>query len=240
MNLQKSNILNTFKPFHIQSSTILLVLLSLTDLIFVVLYWFLIWKLLERSEFDLTRDLGFAELYQYIKEFWCIALTGLLFYKSKEKGYLSWMLMFTYILLDDSARIHENLGKVIARNFNFPELWGLRGVDIGELSVFVVAGAVTIGLIIICFKQGSKMFKQITLDLFLFIGLLILFGVVLDGVHVILNIDTLGKILGTLEDYGEMLVITLITWYLFLQNIHPNPRELSLLRALGKIYTTQN
>ncbi|NJN75426.1 MAG: hypothetical protein HC796_03210 [Synechococcaceae cyanobacterium RL_1_2] len=225
-----------FAPFHTPGSTILLFLLSVTDMVFVVLYWFLIWKLLERSEFDLTRDFGFAEMYQYIKEFWCILLATLLLWKTKEKSYLSWILMLVYILLDDSMRIHETLGKVIGRQLNFVEIFGIRNIDVGEFAVFAIAGIVTIGLISICFKHGSKLFKQLTLDLFLFIALLVFFGVIVDVVHIVINENTIGKVFGTIEDYGEMLGITLITWYLFLHNIHSNPMELSLVRTLGKIY----
>ncbi len=44
-------------------------------------------------------------------------------------------------------------------------------------------------------------------------------GVVVDMIHIVVPLGTVSFILGVVEDGGEMLVVSLILWYIFLLNV---------------------
>ena len=157
------------KPFFIQSSSIFLILLSVADVMFLVLNCFFIWNLLERIAFDITSESSFASFFLYVQELWSAILMALLFWKSKEKAYLSWLVLLIYIFIDDSMQIHETMGEILAKKLNLIGIFGISGTDFGEILFFAIAGIVMISLILYSFKKGSRLFRSLTLDLFLFL-----------------------------------------------------------------------
>lgn len=117
----------TFKYFSIK----LLVLLLITDLIFILLYiscWLpsssylstiLSKVVLYQEMLWITEDQSYAEIFQYIKELWIVLILGFNYWQFKTKVFLVWGLLFNYILLDDSFRIHEIIGSQISNFFAF-------------------------------------------------------------------------------------------------------------------------
>jgi hypothetical protein len=64
--------------------------------------------------FAITKDLGYPEIYQYIKELWIVVLLLSVLIKTRVGSYSVWALIFLYILIDDALRIHETYGLYIA------------------------------------------------------------------------------------------------------------------------------
>lgn len=95
---------------------------------------------------------------------------------------------------------------------------GLRLQDFGELAVSASAGIILLLSLILAYANGSEMFRKISQDFALLLCGLIFFGVVVDVIHVAINLG--GKVnfvLGVIEDAGEMLSVSLILWYAFLR-----------------------
>lgn len=204
-----------------KSLILFLILLLSADIAFIALHTIVfISPSLNNPLLSLERDQGFPEVYQYIKWFWIIVL---LFYMSIVKrsfSYISWGLLFTYLLIDDAFEIHENLGGFIATKLSFFPPFGLRLQDLGELAITGIAGFLLLSLVFLVFKYGSKTYKKMTIDLLLLILCLALFGVVVDTLHVIATLSKqvgwkVSAVLAVIEDGGEMAVASIILWYVF-------------------------
>jgi hypothetical protein len=167
--------------------------------------------------FNIEEDKGVAEFYQYIKVFSIVVLLGVISVKKSAWNYVAWALVFTYLLVDDSMQIHENVGRALALNLDLPPAFGLRARDFGELAVTATAGILLAAVLAWAYRTGSQMFRKVSRDLVLLILLLVFFGVVVDMVHEALDLGWQVRfILGLVEDGGEMVAMSLIAWYVFL------------------------
>jgi hypothetical protein len=90
----------------------------------------------------------------------------------------------------------------------------MRDQDFGELIIYTVAGIVFLSLIQAALRWGSGEFRQVSHRLVMLLVLFVLFGVVADMIHVALRqLPTLYRLVGTLEDGGEMVMLSIICWY---------------------------
>jgi hypothetical protein len=89
----------------------LLILLITTDLLFVAFHIFHVFHtsigLFYDVNFSLQQEQGFAEVFQYLKEYWATLLLVILAVRTKNLLYVSWALLFGYFLVDDSFGVHE-------------------------------------------------------------------------------------------------------------------------------------
>ena len=210
------------KNVHDQGASLFLMLLLCADLAFIALHTIeVLTTFLNNPLLSLERDLGFAEVYQYIKWFWVIILLIFISITTKSINYSAWVIFFTYLLLDDALEIHEGIGELIAGHLTLTPPLGLRLQDLGELAVTGTAGVVLLFLVLLAYLYGSKAFKKMSLDLLLLIFALAFFGVIVDMVHVITYLSVqigwkVSAVLAVIEDGGEMFVASLILWYIFL------------------------
>ena len=103
--------------------TKLLIVLLAADLAFIVLHVLHVYTgLLPSSLYSLSRDRGFAEFFQYTKEFWLALLLLLLAIKQRRGLYGVFSLIFVYFLVDDYGEIHERLGELLSETFRFQPL----------------------------------------------------------------------------------------------------------------------
>jgi hypothetical protein len=194
----------------------LLVLLLITDLVFILLHILNVYtSLLDSSLYLLSRDRGYAEFFQYTKELWIAVMFLLLGIKKKRGIYFVFSLIFTYLLFDDSFEFHENFGNLIAENFQLQSWLGLRAVDFGELLVTTVFGLLFLAALILFFLISDPITSRIALYMLAMFGLLALFGVVGDMVEVIGRNRDISRILVILEEGGEMLIMSVMTWFVF-------------------------
>ncbi|MBN1783000.1 hypothetical protein JW948_17835 [bacterium] len=208
--------------FHTQSASLVLMLLLCADLIFLVLHSIRIYMpFLENSLFSIDVDGSYSELYQYLKWLWITLLfTGL----SKSKGslgYCSWALVFAFMLCDDIFRIHEKAGYGLAKSLSFAPALGFRMQDFGELAVWCAAGLILFLTVALAYKTGTPAFRRISRDIVLLLSGLFFFGVVVDMAHIALHPGrSADLVLTLLEDGGEMIMASLILWYVFLRLVH--------------------
>lgn len=194
----------------------LLILLLITDLVFILLHILNVYtNLLNSSYYLLSRDRGFAEFFQYTKELWIAVMFLMLGIKKKRGIFYVFSLLFFYLLVDDSFEIHESLGRFFGEMFQFQSLLGLRGVDFGELLVSGIFGFLFLTALVLLFALSDQITRRITFYLFVFMGMLALFGVVMDMVEVMVRNPDISKVLVIVEEGGEMLVMSVITWFVF-------------------------
>lgn len=203
--------LNIFKNSNIR---IILVLLLLTDFVFILLHIFYSFSIIEGdSRLSIKKDLGYAEIFQYIKEFWVFVLLLLLFINRRKLVYFSWSLLYLYLLIDDSLRIHENLGKFLVKYFDIQPFLKIRAKDFGELGVSLFFGSILFTFLIITHLKSDSIAKKASKLLFKLTLMLVFFGVFIDTIHIVVPHSQ--WIFGLIEDGGEMISVSLILWYSF-------------------------
>ena len=126
--------------------------------------------------------------------------------------------------------IHEQVGSIIAKNLEFTQIFGLRLQDYGELAVTTTAAVLLLIPIGYYYSRASNMFRNISRDLVLLLLMLGFFGIFLDMVGITDSISRGRFLLGMTEDGGEMIAISVVTWYVFLLYIHEGHADFSLGR----------
>ena len=168
--------------------------------------------------FDLEVDNNLPELFLYLQELGIVVLLYWLYQRHGNLLYFAWMLIFAYVLIDDSLLIHERIGVFLVDYFGVENNYGVRGRDITEVIVQLSFG---VPLVLFAmwahYFRGDRLSRRISTVLFILLVLLVAFAIVLDWFHVKIMIIYLKPILGTIEDGAEMFVITGIFWYLFRQ-----------------------
>ena len=172
------------------------------------------------SRFNLTLDGSFAEFYQYAKEIFIAMTFARISHIRRLSGYLVWSGLFLYFFLDDAFRIHENLGRLLVRSFGYDSAFGLRAQDFGELTVFGFFGSLFFSLIFFSYLRCEHSYRKIWQHLIFLIILLVICGIGFDMIHSIFSDKgfaigpiTISSIFGAIEDFGEMIVMSLCTWY---------------------------
>ncbi|MFG0261191.1 MAG: hypothetical protein ACF788_02230 [Novipirellula sp. JB048] len=196
----------------------LLVLLLLADVVFIVLYGLYGFKFVSDPKFGLIEDWSYGEVYQYIKELWIIALLPFVAVQQRTWRYGVWMLVFTLVLLDDSCQIHERIGDELSLWFNLPSFAGLRPQDFGEMLYAAVLGFSLLSLIAASFWNASVLYRRTALQLIGLLAALAFFGVGVDMIR-LEAYPLLDKMIGAIEDGGEHLVISVITWFVYLRSL---------------------
>jgi hypothetical protein len=216
--------------FNESSASLILIMLLCADLGFITLHLVNtpLTPFLRNPLFDIERDKGYSEVYQYIKWFWIIILLINLSISKRSFRYVVWGLLFTYLLFDDALSIHEEVGGYLVSNLTLNPPFGLRDIDLGELAVSAAAGMILFSLILWAYVRGSYAFKKMSQDMVVLILVLVFFGIVVDMAHVTIPRGKVTFMLGIIEDGGEMLMASLILWYVFLLSVRDEKSSSSL------------
>lgn len=205
----------------------ILILLLCTDLFFALLHiahkaarLFDLFSTIRNDVFNLYYDLTLAESFQYVKEYWIIILFAWLIFKKKKSYYTGWALLFTYLLFDDMLGIHGGLATFFLEKFGISSthvIFGeLRYQDFGELGVSLFFGTLFLSLIAIAYFRGGAEVRTIFHYLVGGLLLIVFFGVVNDFANRIFEEDAnqiMFEITRFIEDGGEMLGMSLMSWY---------------------------
>ena len=204
----------TLIPFFVNQVGIFLLLLISADTAFVIVH--LVHELspfLGNSLYSLETDRGYSEIFQYVKTYWIVIMLAALWWRTRECVYVTWMLLYTYLLCDDAFQIHERGGDAIARHWGYESALGLRPQDFGELTVFGVFGLVFLVLIGVMYLRSTRDARNASKDLTLLFGVIVFFGVIIDMLHVVAG-GGYGKVVfGVVEDGGEMFAMSVVCWY---------------------------
>jgi hypothetical protein len=220
--MRMTNLNNEKETVSAHSASTLLTLLLCADAVFIILHViYFQTQLISSSLFSLSKDNGYSEFFQYTKFLWVILLLIGVSVKTKTCGYAAWVLLFTYFLADDALQLHENYGRIIAGNLDFVPPLSIRLQDIGELIVTAIAGAILFPLLALSYWRGSQTLRKISLDLVLFLAILIFFGVAVDLAHEAVGVEGIldHLVFRIIEEGGEMVVTSYILWYVFLLSL---------------------
>jgi hypothetical protein len=194
----------------------LLILLLIADGVFILLYIvYLYTELLPSSLYSLTRDRGYAEFYQYTKELWIACLLLFMGIKQRRGLYYAFSLLFLYFLIDDAFEFHEGFGKFLSDFLNFQPALGLRSVDFGELLVSALFGLLLFLSIALAYVLSDRPARRIAHYLIVLVVLISIFGVLLDMIEVVIASPEAARILTIIEEGGEMLLMSVTTWFVF-------------------------
>ncbi|MEL6462664.1 MAG: hypothetical protein AAFQ91_31305 [Cyanobacteria bacterium J06621_15] len=230
--MTKSNIfqLHIFQFFNNLSSRFLTLLLF-ADLLFIILHsltlvpnyplanFILSEAIFEQKLLLITEDQSYAEVFQYLKEFWIMLLLYLGYWRQRQAIFLIWGLLFGYLLLDDSLIIHEKMGGVLSNLLNLQPAFNLRSVDFGELIFSSVIGAIFLILISWRYQQSDAPVRKFCKNLIFLLLALAISGIVLDLIQVgFSNTGRIGNIFALLEDGGEHIVMSCILAFVYSTN----------------------
>lgn len=218
--------------------SLLLTLLLAADGGFIIIHLVhLVTPYLPSELYSIETDGGFAEWFQYTKEFWCVLLLAALWRQTGRSWPLGWFLLYLYFLADDSISIHEIGGDIARRHLGFSNALDLRAQDFGELLVTGLAGLGLFSIIAFLYRRSTKEERTIAHDLFLLALTLVAFGVGLDMFHSMIPSENARLAMGMVEDGGEMLTMSVTLWYL-LTVVHrggtaPEPSLVGRVRKLA-------
>jgi hypothetical protein len=193
----------------------LLSMLILIDLVFVCLHLVYINTDYLSSMYSLAKDRGYSEIFQYIKLSFTIFLFGILARRRRPWVYVSWLLVFSFLLIDDAFLIHETYGLYLSDALPIQAMFRLRGQDFGELLITGVASAVLISIVALAYLRAGSVDRVFVRKLAAWLVALVFFGVFADMLHEMLIDSPLADAIGIIEDGGEMVVTSGIAWFVF-------------------------
>jgi hypothetical protein len=199
-------------------STILLGLLLLADLMFIVIHALHVWTpWFPAYSLSIEVDGGFAEMFQYAKMAGLVACLVYQFYLSRGWTFAGWAAFFAFLLLDDMFFIHERAGAHVAVSLGFPEAFGLRTADFGEITIASLLGLCAVFMVWLTIRRGGAAARRVSQDILCLLGLLAVFAVAFDALHTItyFHAPAIAPLFAMIEDGGEMLVMSAIAVYAF-------------------------
>jgi len=196
----------------------LLMLLLLTDSIFIFFHFLWQSNLLYNDFFSIKVDKGYAEIFQYVKEFWIASLLLAIAIRKQAIIYFFWALTFYLILYDDSMSIHELIGFQLEAKKNMTMILGISRQDLGELMIFALMSFSLIPIILV-YKYSNKKAQIFSHSIAYLLAALVFFSVFIDLLATTLNSDYLS----ILEDAGELICMSFILWFIYnhAQDIQP-------------------
>ncbi len=206
-----------------RNSTIFLVALLTLDVILIGLHFLhrlayrgiLESAFLSNTIFSMSEEAKLPDLYQYLKQ---LAIVLLLVYVARNKNriFIIWAAIFGYLLIDDVVQIHETIGHVLGKIM--PQI-GIGIIDPSEVAQegFLILLALVlfgVSLLVIWRSQGEA--RQISIYLMALLALAAFFGVGVDIIQsFVMDIFGISGIVKIVEDGGEMLIISIILWYVY-------------------------
>ena len=168
--------------------------------------------LLAATRLSLSTERGVGELFGYGQTALVIALLLLLWRASGRAGrvYIGWAVVFTTVLLDDSLQVHEAGGRFVVRHLD-GEVAGLDPEQLGELMTWALLSLLPLLLVAVLHRTSPRPARQRSWVLGALVGALIFFGAGVDTLHdVVDDHHTVAWLVGSVEDGGELLVMSLI------------------------------
>ena len=172
---------------------------------------------MSKGPFSIDRDWSVPEVYQYGKEIAMVWLLVAAWRLSRRPTLLCLALIFLFFLVDDSLKFHERTAHLILHVWpSMPaELGGLHleQKSIGEALSLVIPASVLATLLLVAYVRDDTTGRAICR---IFLGLILLLavcGVVIDMLVKPISPEGYYPLLTIAEDWGEMLVMSLMLAY---------------------------
>lgn len=168
--------------------------------------------LLESRRFLIDEELGYGEIFGYLKSLAIAAALFACYRRALAPAFAALAFTFAVIALDDSLRIHEFFGNLIAKGLALGPAFGLRAQDVGELMVWSALGAVVVSALAYGYRRSNAAARSLASIFLGLLAVLVFFAVVADMLHIALAGWFRGAYrVGTvIEEGGEMLTLSLI------------------------------
>ncbi|MGY1692653.1 hypothetical protein [Geodermatophilus sp. SYSU D01105] len=175
--------------------------------------------LLDPSPWLLEADGGHSETWGYVLQAALAVSLGTLAVLSRRPVWVGWALLFAAALADDKLRLHENKGAWLADRLT-AHLWfpsdgflGLRANDLGEILVWGLLSVVPLAVVVLFLRSSDRWTRRANLGLAVLVAAYVFFGGVVDQLHVLFLDTPLAGSMGTIEDGGELVVLSLTVSY---------------------------
>ena len=162
--------------------------------------------------FDLGADRGYGEFFQYAKWLWSALLLAVLAVSARMPVAWGWMAACLYLLVDDAFLLHEQAGWAFRDMIPGGPGWA---VHTGELLFMGAVGLAILITVTVTHRLTAPELRGISWVMAALIAGMALFGVVVDAIHHLLFPGPgLRSFFTTIEDGGEMLVLSVIVAFL--------------------------
>jgi hypothetical protein len=171
----------------------------------------------EARFFSLTTDRGLPELVMDLLVIAAAVLTALLYRKTGLRGFLLVAALLCLVALDDFFSFHEDLGADLVSYLGLVDHAGFKGQALGELAIMVVFALFCIPFLLwaIWGMQPANL------------AVLVIYGVIftafagfaggVDALHSLVDSSVMDRLMGWIEDGGEIVVIAILTAVTILQ-----------------------
>jgi hypothetical protein len=160
-------------------------------------------------------DGGYPEFVQYAKFVWVVVLLLVAAVTRGTASLVAWIPLFAYLGLDDMLELHERWGSEMELAGDLAPRLGLEPQAVGELLFAGLVALAAVAVLSVAWVASRREIRSIFLDLVVLTALFAVFVVGVDLLHSAVDSPWPTMILGTLEDGGEMLTLSLLTAYLF-------------------------
>lgn len=158
---------------------------------------------LVRFKLDVSSDFSLTEIFNHGLAFLTATLFLICFFQTRSRAMLFLSALYSFIWFDDAAKFHELVGSQLAEVLDFQPMFGLRAQDYGELLAWSGAGLVMGAIFVWACRDLKASDRGVLLALFICIGALVFFAVVVDMLHIVFNYN----LVGIIEDGGEVLTM---------------------------------
>ncbi len=157
---------------------------------------------------NIAFDHSYAEFYGYGKAIVAASLLVLAYRATWQRPYVAVAFVLALIAIDDSLKVHETVGEWLPWAVSLETApFGLRPVDIGELTVWAFLGLICAFVLRAGYRAGDELSRE---ALLLFVALLFLLVVTVafDMTHVTLSQGWKERVVAYAEDGGELVVLS--------------------------------
>lgn len=192
----------------------LLILLLIADVALILLHLCLkIFGEPSGYAFDLGAERSYGEFMNYLKMLWSGAILLLLAYRDRAAVSAVWALGCAYMLGDDWFQFHERFGAFLAEA---SPMFGPLTAHVAELLWMLGAGVALGLLVLVAQRRSPQPAREVSIVLILLFVVLACFAIGLDAVHhIVFGGPEFDVPFTTLEDGGELLVMSVMTAFLF-------------------------
>lgn len=164
--------------------------------------------------FDPAIEQASGEGYQYVKWIWCTLMCWSLgAFLPLHRG---WTACFAYLFMDDSLGLHERAGIHLARMLDLYRFEAhYRPIEIGETIYLAVFGVGFAAFFLLATRACTPGQRPTYWAFILLLGGVLAFGAVGDVLHALFWKSSSERLLELIEEVGEMLVLSVLTAYLF-------------------------
>ena len=217
-DLLKTNLLSGRPAIRSLFTWPLLIGLVLVDLAFVIVS--VVYQsrngidVLNPSPWVLEADGGYSEIWSYATEAALVLSLLALAVLTRRPIWAGWSTLFLAALADDEMRLHESKGAWLAEKLRFPEgVLGLRANDLGEMFVWGLLAIVPLAIVIFFFRRSDRWTRRASIGMAVLVAAYVFFGGVVDQLHVLFLGGPLENAVGSLEDGGELIVLSVTLSY---------------------------